>query len=383
VLVDASGNIFIADPANNVVREVEASTGNIKTVAGNHKIGYSGDGGPALNAEIIPTSIAFGSSGNLLIAAETFPGTVRSVAGLLSTTAPTVSLSGTSLSFGTTYVGVAATAQTITLTNSGTAALSVTSIAVSGANSGDFAQTNTCGTSVDIGAKCTISVTFTPGSTGPRSASVTISDKASGSPQSIGLSGAGIAVSLAMASGSSASQTVKAGQTAAYNLQLTATGGAAPTDQVSATITCTGAPAETTCNVPTAAVVATPATPGTFQITVKTTGSSAALVPTVPFGPGMQPPTALPTWLVTLLVFFFCASLLMISSKVPSGRLRTVRVALAACLVMLPISTAMMLTGCGGGSASPKSTTPGTYTLTVTATIGSQTKTTQLTLVVQ
>lgn len=48
--VDASGNIFIADYSNNVVRKVDNSTGVITTVAGNGAAGYSGDGGPATNA---------------------------------------------------------------------------------------------------------------------------------------------------------------------------------------------------------------------------------------------------------------------------------------------------------------------------------------------
>jgi YVTN family beta-propeller protein len=303
-----------------------------------------------------------------------------SLSGTGVTSPPTVSLSVASLSFSTTYVGVAATAQTITLTNSGGAALSITGpgIAVSGTNSTDFAQTNTCGTSVAAGAKCTISVTFTPGGTGARSASITINDNVSGSPQSITLSGAGIAASLAVATGSSASQTVKAGLAATYNLQLTATGGAASTDQVSATITCTGAPAHSTCSAPSVAVSATPATPGTFSITVKTTGSNKPSVPIAPFARRI-PPAGLPVWLLALVLFFYTMAMLG-WTRIPAGRLRPIRMVLAACLVLLPMSAATMLTGCGPAAASTK---PGTYTLTVTATIGSQTKTTQLTLIVQ
>jgi len=79
------------------------------------------------------------------------------------------------------------------LTNTGTGPLAVTSIAVSGANAGDFAQTNTCGTSVAAGAHCSISVTFKPIAAGSRSAAVTVSDNAAGSPQSIKLSGTGTA----------------------------------------------------------------------------------------------------------------------------------------------------------------------------------------------
>src|SRR5207245_5529647 len=63
--------------------------------------------------------------------------------------------------------------------------------AISGANSGDFAQTNGCGTSVAAGGSCRITVTFTPTATGTRSAALTVTDDAVGSPQTASLSGSG------------------------------------------------------------------------------------------------------------------------------------------------------------------------------------------------
>src|SRR5207302_257562 len=108
---------------------------------------------------------------------------------------PTVGLSPASLTFSTTYVGVAATVQTVTLTNSGTGALNVSSIAITGTNTGDFAETDNCGSSVAAGASCTINVTFTPGAAGSRTAAITITDNATGSPQAVTLSGAAISAS--------------------------------------------------------------------------------------------------------------------------------------------------------------------------------------------
>jgi uncharacterized protein (TIGR03437 family) len=65
---DASGDIFIADTANNVVREVTPD-GKIQTVAGNGTQGYSGDFGPATQAQLhSPSGVAVDSSGNLYIA---------------------------------------------------------------------------------------------------------------------------------------------------------------------------------------------------------------------------------------------------------------------------------------------------------------------------
>ena len=69
VAVDSSGNLFIADTNNNVVREVNAATGLITTVAGDGAYGYSGDDGPATEAQLAaPTGIALDAWGNLFIA---------------------------------------------------------------------------------------------------------------------------------------------------------------------------------------------------------------------------------------------------------------------------------------------------------------------------
>jgi VCBS repeat protein/HYDIN/CFA65/VesB family protein/ASPM-SPD-2-Hydin domain-containing protein len=117
-------------------------------------------------------------------------------------TAPVVSLGGTTnLNFGNVPVGSTGTAQTVTLTNTGTAPLTITSIAVTGTNSGDFADTNTCpasGATLAAGASCTISVTFTPTATGSRAASVSITDDAAGSPQSVSLTGTGVVAAVAL-----------------------------------------------------------------------------------------------------------------------------------------------------------------------------------------
>ena len=104
---------------------------------------------------------------------------------------PLVSVSPTNLSFGSVATGSSGGPQPATLSNVGGAQLSISSIAVSGGNSGDFAQTNNCGAALAPGGSCTISVTFTPTTTGTRTSSIAIADNAPGSPHSVSLSGTG------------------------------------------------------------------------------------------------------------------------------------------------------------------------------------------------
>ncbi len=69
MIVDSSGDIFIADTDNSVIREVAASTGEIQTTIGNNTLAYSGDGASALDAELYtPGSVATDSAGNIYIA---------------------------------------------------------------------------------------------------------------------------------------------------------------------------------------------------------------------------------------------------------------------------------------------------------------------------
>jgi len=119
--------------------------------------------------------------------------------------AQTVSLSPTTLSYGNVVIGTTSATKNVTLTNTGTTQLSVTSIVASP----PYGQTNSCGSFVNAGKKCTISVTFTPTVTGASSGSLTINDNASNSPQTVSLNGSGVfAVSLAPASVNFASRTV-------------------------------------------------------------------------------------------------------------------------------------------------------------------------------
>jgi sugar lactone lactonase YvrE len=95
--LDASGNLYIADYLNNVVREVVHATGIISTVAGDGNQGFSGDLGPAKSASLYaPIGVAVDPYGNLFIA-DSGNGVIRQVdhvSGRISTVAGTPGLSG-------------------------------------------------------------------------------------------------------------------------------------------------------------------------------------------------------------------------------------------------------------------------------------------------
>jgi hypothetical protein len=104
----------------------------------------------------------------------------------------TLTSSPASLSFAPQLVGTLSGAQAETITNTGTSAVVINSIAVTGTNALDFSQSSSCLSSLAAGANCTISVTFTASQLGPRSASIIITDNTVGSPHSVPLSGVGL-----------------------------------------------------------------------------------------------------------------------------------------------------------------------------------------------
>ena len=80
------------------------------------------------------------------------------------------------------------------MTNGGTAALTINSIQITGTNPGDFGMPgNTCGSSLAVNASCTVNLTFTPTTAGSRTATLTFTDNATNSPQTVSVTGTGTA----------------------------------------------------------------------------------------------------------------------------------------------------------------------------------------------
>jgi hypothetical protein len=191
-----------------------------------------------------------------------------------------VSLSDVSLNFGTQQVGVKSAPLIETVTNNQTVALNVTGISAGG----DFTQTNTCQNPVAPNGNCTISVYFTPSTTGTRTGTLTITDNASTSPQTAALTGVGATSSVSVTPTSltfsaqvlnttSAGQKVTVTNTGFVNLtmnSIAASGGYGETDNCAgATLT----PGQTCTITVTFAPVTTGSLPGVLTINDTTTGA--------------------------------------------------------------------------------------------------------------
>ena len=273
-------------------------------------------------------------------------------------------VSPTSLTFASQAVGTSSAAQITTLTHELSTTLNPT-IAVSG----DFKETNTCGTSLGPSLSCTISVTFAPTVAQTRTGSLTITDNAANSPQTVTLSGSGTDFSLAAASGAncpsggncSTSASIKAGQTATYNLQVTPSNGFSGT----VALTCGGAAMSATCSVSPASISVN-GTASAFVVSLSNT-SSSQVIPIVRL-PGS------PVLFGPLVLLYLLAPMLIAMRRLASKRL--VR-AVPASLLMVFIGTWLIMSGCGGGSAPPTTTT-----LTITGTSSSVSRTLPVNLTV-
>lgn len=110
-----------------------------------------------------------------------------SLSGVGGNSGPNATLSPTSLILGNQDVDTTSPARPVTLSNYGTATLSVTGITAST----NFGQTNTCNSTLASGANCTINVTFTPSQTGNLTGTLSVADNAPGGPHTVALSGTG------------------------------------------------------------------------------------------------------------------------------------------------------------------------------------------------
>jgi hypothetical protein len=281
----------------------------------------------------------------------------------VSKLAPVALATPSSLTFASQAVGTTSAAQTFTLTNE-----HITPLSIAITTAGDFAETNTCGASLGPDLNCSITVTFGPTASGSRTGSVTIADPP-GAAQSVSLAGTATDFSLAAASGAncpgggncSTSATIKAGQMATYNLQVT------PSNSFSGTValTCGGAPMSATCSVSPASV-SVDGTASAFVVSLSNTSSSQVI-------PFVRLPGS-PVMFGALLIYLL-APMLIANRRLASKRL--VRAAVPVNLLLVFVGTCLSMSGCGGGSAPPTTTT-----LTITGTSSSVSRTLPINLTV-
>jgi hypothetical protein len=262
------------------------------------------------------------------------------------------------LSF-TAVAGITTAAQTASLKNTGNAPLTITGITITGANPGDFAQTNTCGSSLDAGASCAISVTFTPASAATFTASLSIADNATGSPHTVSLQGSGTAAPSFTVSSSTAAQTIPTGGSAQYSVTVTAHNGTFPN---SVALTASGLPIGATATFSPASV-----SPGsgsaTSQLTINTASTAASVE------------DHNTSWK-------FAASALPLFGFLFAIKRFRQRWITMGIFILVSLGAATAISGCGGGFSLPGSTAK-TYSITVTGTSGAEQQSTTVELIVK
>ena len=280
------------------------------------------------------------------------------------------------LDFGNQDVNSPSSAQIAMLTNQGNETLNITNLAITSG----FSQTNNCGGGIAAGASCNISVVFSPTQAITYQGSLTFSDNAPNSPQTtFSLSGSGVVpvtgVTLQAASGGSSYSAVIAGTTATYVLTASSSGGFNGT----VALACTGAPTYATCSIAPSSIALTAG--GSSNLNVAVTTETTSQVPDAGrsnIGAASLGYLGLPALtLLTLALRRRCR---------PSSWL----IFLVLGFLMAAFSSCGGSGGAGGGGGGGgtktvvNKTAPGTYTLTVTATVGNIVSNTEtLTLVVQ
>jgi len=158
-----------------------------------NKIARGANNGPLIMTAIAKNTGAMGFLRDYVVAIDADDIGAYIANPAAGTGAPAASVSPTSMAFAATVLGTTSTNQTVTVSNPGSAPLSIASIATTGAQATDFAIASggscAAGASVAPGANCSILVRFVPTAAGARAATLTIGHNASGGSSSVALSG--------------------------------------------------------------------------------------------------------------------------------------------------------------------------------------------------
>jgi len=210
VSVNGAGNFFISDSGNNVIRRVDGTSKIITEFAGTGNFAFGGDGGPAVSASFAtPVGVVVTPQGNMYVG-DVFNNRIRKV--LLT---PNIALSSTTAAFANQPINASATLP-VMLTNSGDAPLAISDIAISEGAFSLGTSANPCPAApatLAIGAACELEIAFEPTQFIAYSGTITITDNApnAGSVQTITLSGMGAAALTVTVSGSGTVTSAPAG----------------------------------------------------------------------------------------------------------------------------------------------------------------------------
>jgi hypothetical protein len=354
--------------AGLAISSIAASTGFAQT--NNCPVSGSLAAGSSCTIQVTFTPTSSNTVSGTLSVTDDGPGSPEAVT--LTGTVQAVTLTPNSVSL-VSYIETTSAPQSVTLSNPSSQALAISSITASA----DFAETNNCpvGGRLPSGSSCTIKVTFTPTASGTASGTVSITDDGLGSPQMIGLTGT--VQDFAIATTSQASVTVTPGQAANYAVSISPVNGFNQTVQLS----CSGAPAQTTCTVTPTSVTLDGSKDVAASIAVVTTAATMAL--TKPYG-GPPVGNRLGTWAVSGWM-----ALVLLTSLIGWRCKRSPRWICGQAFLCL-LAFGFAITGCGGSSnngGGMGGTSAGSYNLTVTSTFNSGSTTlthaTKITLVVQ
>lgn len=302
-------------------------------------------------------------TGSLLVTDEirtqavTLTGTGLAPAGISATPA--------AVNFGGLAVGSTSPAQTVAVTNNGGVALNTITAAVT---SGFTMASNNCSSGLSVGAVCQISLTFSPVVAGAFTGNLTLSAVNLAKPLIVALSGSGDDYSIGVTG--TASAVVTSGQSAQFVLQMEGISGTSGT----VGLVCSGAPQNAACSL----------NPTSIGINGSTTSNATLSITTGSEATAMLRPVLGWKWAVPVFAI-----------AMPLGWAGLRRRSLAGWSMVLAALALMIASGCGvsatsgsgggggGGGAAQYPTPPGSYVITVTATMGNVTHNTAVNLTVE
>jgi len=176
-------SVGAADFNGDGLTDLAVLNGGIMLGNGAGSFGPSSPMFPASGRKIFATSGDFNGDGRLDMVAVDID---RNFA-VVYQQVPRASISTHSLNFGSQTVNTRSKPRKVTFNNTGSALLQINTIAATG----DFSETNNCSSSLMAETSCTIEITFQPTATGTRTGTVSISNNASGTPETISLTGTG------------------------------------------------------------------------------------------------------------------------------------------------------------------------------------------------